>query len=396
MLLHPFHSILLTPGPVSLSFSTKREMLVDYAMDGRHIEKEIAFCRKYLLEIANGAGIATAVPLAGSATAGNEAAIQTLVPAGGKVLIYTNGVFGDRLCTICEVMRVPHSVLRLAPTQPLTVEALAHALTADPDITHVMVVHCETSSGILNPIEGIADLCRMTGKRLLIDAVSSFGALPIDLEQLQCDALILGGNKCLQGPPGLCWILARSEALAGCQGNARSLTLDLWDQWQHFEVHNSFRFTPPTHIIAAFAQALREHRAEGGQPARLQRYARNRRRLVEGMRALGFKPLLPESISGPVVATFVPPGSVDFDAVRFCRQLTENGFQISLRRAAVANTLRIGCIGELDEDHIEAALIAIRRVMAEIGGMARQKSRRTTPVRPIETKEAAAQSLQNL
>ena len=397
MLLHPFHSVLLTPGPVSLSFATKREMLVDYAMDGRHIETEIAFCRKYLLAIANGTGIATAVPLAGSATAGNEAAIQTFMPAEGKMLIYTNGVFGDRLCTICEIMRVPHAVLRTAPTQPIGAEALAKALAADPGITHVMAVHCETSSGILNPIEEIADLCRRTGKRLLIDAVSSFGALPIDLERLRCDALILGGNKCLQGPPGLCWVLASREALAACRGNARSLTLDLWDQWQHFEAHSSFRFTPPTHIIAAFAQALREHRDEGGQEARLQRYTRNKRRLVEGMRALGFKPLLPDSISGPVVATLIPPSSTHFDPVEFCRHLTENGFQISLRRTAVANTLRIGCIGELDDDHINAALVAIRRVMGDLGRAGWQKNRSTRPSTPIEeVNTVAAQSLRNL
>lgn len=358
-------SVLLTPGPVALSMSTKREMLTDYAMDGQRIERDIAFSRDYLLQLANAHGLGTAVPLAGSATAANEAVIQTFLRPGDKLLVYSNGVFGDRLAAICTAIGLSHQLIRTAPTEPLSVMQLWAALLSDTQITHVMVVHCETSSGIINPIQEIADLCRDRGKKLLIDAVSSFGVLDIDMRTLGFEALTLGVNKGLQGPPGLAWIIANEASLGVCKGNARSLTLDLWDQWQYLELHNNFRFTPPTHVVAAGTQALREHQAEG-QKARFGRYARNRERLVDGMREFGFETLLPLEIATPIVATFLAPNDPQFDPVRFCQRLAQQGFQISLRRAAVPNTLRIGCMGDLDETDMAAAVAAVGRVLLEM------------------------------
>lgn len=342
-------------------------MLVDHAMDGQHIQNELAFCREVLLQIANAKGIGTAIPLAGSATAANEAAIQTLVAPEGTLLVYSNGIFGDRLGSICRAIRLPHRILRQSSVVPLQVSELSAVLDADPSITHVMVVHCETSSGIINPVEQIAELCKTAGKRLLIDAVSSFGALPIDLATLQCEALILGTNKCLQGPPGLAWIIADEKTLHGCEGNARSLCLDLWDQWRHFELHQSFRFTPPTHVIVAFAHALREYQKEGGQKVRLQRYSQNRDCLVSGLRQMGFKPLLSGPMAAPMVAAFYPPDWIGSDPIRFSQHLADHGFCLSLRRAAVPNTLRFGCMGNLTPREIAGVVKAIGRVFAEIG-----------------------------
>lgn len=359
-------SVLLTPGPVTLSMPTKREMLVDHVMDGPRIERDIAFCRDYLLRIANARGIGTAIPLAGCATAANEAVIQTFVEPDQRLLVYSNGVFGERLATICTAIGLRHTHLRTLATQPLSIIRLRDMLLSDPEITHVMVVHCETSSGIINPIQDIAKLCKQTGKKLLIDAVSSFGALGIDMKALQFEALVLGCNKCLQGPPGLAWVIVNENALRSRKGKARSLTLDLWDQWQHFELHHSFRFTPPTHIIAAFTQALREHQDEGGQKARLRRYSNNRDRLVEGMRELGFRTLLSDEIAAPIVATFLSLDDPRYDPVWFCRRMAQHGFHISVRRTAVANTLRIGCIGALNEDDMLAAVAAARRVLSEM------------------------------
>ena len=345
--------------------STKREMLIDYAMDGQRIERDIAFSRDYLLQLANAHGLGTAVPLAGSATAANEAVIQTFLRPGDKLLIYSNGVFGDRLAAISAAIGVSHQLIRTAPTEPLSVMQLWAALLSDTQITLVMVVHCETSSGIINPIQEIADLCRDRGKRLLIDAVSSFGVLGIDMRTLGFEALTLGVNKGLQGPPGVAWIIANEASLRACKGNARSLTLDLWDQWQYLEHHNSFRFTPPTHVVAAVTQALREHQAEG-QKARFGRYARNRERLVDGMRELGFETLLPREIATPIVATFLAPNDPQYDPVRFCQRMAQQGFQISLRRAALPNTLRIGCMGDLYETDMAAAVAAVGRVLLEM------------------------------
>jgi 2-aminoethylphosphonate-pyruvate transaminase len=353
--------------------STKREMLVDYATDGQRIERDIAFSRDYLLQLANAHGLGTAVPLAGSATGANEAVIQTFLRPGDKLLVYSNGVFGDRLAAICAAMGISHQLIRSAPTEPLSVMQLSAALLSDSQITHVMVVHCETSSGIINPIQEIADLCRDHGKKLLIDAVSSFGVLDIDMRVLGFEALTLGVNKGLQGPPGLAWVIANEASLRACKGNARSLTLDLWDQWQYLERHKNFRFTPPTHVVAATTQALREHQAEG-QKARFGRYARNRARLVDGMREFGFETLLPLEIATPIVATFLAPNDPQFDPVRFSHGLAQQGFQISLRRAAVPNTLRIGCMGDLDETDMAAAVAAVGRVLREMRAPAPHRS----------------------
>ena len=359
-------SVLLTPGPVTVSTPTKREMLVDHAMDGPRIERDVTFCRDYLLRIANARGSGTAIPLAGCATAANEAVIQTFVEPDDRLLVYSNGVFGERLATICTAIGLRHTHLRTLATQPLSIIRLRDMLLSDPEITHVMVVHCETSSGIINPLQQIAELCKEFRKKLLIDAVSSFGALTIDMKVLRFEALVLGCNKCLQGPPGLAWVIANENSLRSRKGKARSLTLDLWDQWQHFEMHNGFRFTPPTHIIAAFTQALREHQDEGGQKARLRRYSNNRDCLVEGMRELGFKTLLPDEVAAPIVATFFSLDDPRYDPLWFCRRMAQHGFHISLRRVAVPNTLRIGCIGDLNQDDMLAAVAAARRVLSEM------------------------------
>ena len=186
-------------------------------------------------------------------------------------------------------------------------------------------------------------------------------------------ALTLGVNKGLQGPPGLAWVIANEASLGVCKGNARSLTLDLWDQWQYLELHKNFRFTPPTHVVAAGTQALHEHQAEG-QKARFGRYARNRERLVDGMREFGFETLLPLEIATPIVATFLAPNDPQFDPVRFCQRLAQQGFQISLRRAAVPNTLRIGCMGDLDETDMAAAVAAVGRVLLEMRTAAPHRS----------------------
>jgi 2-aminoethylphosphonate-pyruvate transaminase len=358
--------------------STKREMLIDYAMDGQRIERDIAFCRDYLLQLANAYGLGTAVPLAGSATGANEAVIQTFLRPGDKLLVYSNGVFGDRLAAICTAMGISHQLIRTAPTEPLSTMQLRTALLSDTQITHAMVVHCETSSGIINPIQEIADLCRDHGKKLLIDAVSSFGVLDIDMQALGFEALTLGVNKGLQGPPGLAWVIANEASLRACKSNARSLTLDLWDQWQYLEVHHNFRFTPPTHVLAAGTQALREHQAEG-RKARFGRYARNRARLVDGMREFGFETLLPLDIATPIVVTFLAPNDAQFDPVRFSHGLAQQGFQISLRRAAVPNTLRIGCMGDLDETDMAAAVAAVGRVLLEMQAAAPHRSSTPPP-----------------
>lgn len=365
--------LLLTPGPVSLSTTVKRSLLADHAFGADSLVSDLRFTRRYLLQLAGGMSTATAVPLAGSGTYASEAVIETFVPDSGKLLVCTNGFYGDTLVSICQATGTPHKVLRTLPTVPFNGTELRQALHADPSITHVIVVHCETSSGILNEIEDISQVCYEQEKVLLIDAVASFGALPLDIGKLKYQALVFSSNKCLEGPPGLAWVIADRSVLDASKGNARSLVLDLWDQNQHIERSGLFRFTPPTHVVSAFAQALREHRDEGGRAARLARYSGNRRELVRKMRLLGFRTLLADEQSAPMLATFVEPRHSAYNFSKLHQGMRKRGFEIFPGPLAVPGTFRIGCIGRVGPGDICDAVDALGEVLSELGVRQRQR-----------------------
>ncbi len=359
--------LLLTPGPVSVSRSTKEVMLKDRAVGGEEFVRDLRFARDYMVRLVHGQGSYTAIPLPGSATYANEAAILTLVPQGGKLLIHTNGVYGDRLIQICRQDSVPHAVIRTPPFTPPTAAQFEQAILADPAITHVMMVHCETGTGVLNPIGQVAEICRRQTKGLLIDAVASFGAMEIDARVLHFDAVVVSSNKCMQGVPGVGWAVVQKQALEGAKGNCPTLSLDLWDQNQHMDRTNTFRFTPPTQVLAAFAQACREHETEGGSAARLDRYQRNWRRLVNGMRQQGFTTVVPDAFASPIVATFRNPEHPAFSFQKLFEGMQRRGFIILAGRLALANTFRIGCMGDVTEQDMAAALEAIAETIQEMG-----------------------------
>ncbi len=361
------HPLLLTPGPVSVSATTRAAMMTDRAAGDAALLEDIAFARSYLAALAHGGDQYTAVPVPGSATSANEAVIATLVPPGGKVLIHSNGVYGDRLVEIAAHLQIPHAVIRTAPFCPATPEPFEAALHDDAAITHVMIVHCETSTGVLNPLEPVADLCRRAGKGLLIDAVASFGAIEVDARRLRFDAATLSSNKCMQGVPGIGWALVRTEALVATRANSRSLTLDLWEQEQFLERTGMFRYTPPAQVIAAFAQACREHAAEGGAASRLDRYQRNWRRLVGGMRQMGFATVVPDAVAAPIAATFHNPDDPAFRFQALFDGMQHRGFIIFPGRLALENTFRIGCIGAVTEVDIADAMQAVAETMQEMG-----------------------------
>jgi 2-aminoethylphosphonate-pyruvate transaminase len=250
------------------------------------------------------------------------------------------------------------------PPDPARLDAL---LGADPAITHVAIVHCETTSGILNPLEAVAEVVARRGRRLLVDAMSAFGALPVDAKRLQFDALAASANKCLEGVPGMGFVIARTAALEACEGNAHSLSLDLFDQWRAMERNGQWRFTPPTHVIAAFGAALDAHALEGGVEGRGARYRRNCRILVEGMRALGFETLLPDHLQAPIIVTFHMPSDKRFDFQLFYDRVRERGYVLYPGKLTVADTFRVGCIGALGEAEMRGALDAIRATLAELG-----------------------------
>jgi len=251
--------------------------------------------------------------------------------------------------------------------QPNDLAALERTLAEDRAITHVAAVHCETTSGILNPIERIAETTAAAGRRLLIDAMSAFGALPLDAPAVPFDGVAASANKCLEGVPGVGFALVRQEVIVAAEGNAPALSLDLYDQWVSMERTGQWRFTPPTHVLAALHQALEEHEAEGGVPGRGMRYRANCGILIEGMRDLGFETLLPDHLQAPIIVTFRMPADPRFVFEEFYDRLRGRGYVIYPGKLTVAPSFRIGCIGRIGPDEMRGALAAIRATLAEMG-----------------------------
>jgi 2-aminoethylphosphonate-pyruvate transaminase len=360
-------SLLLTPGPLTTSKAVKQSMVHDWgSRDAAFIGINQAVLER-LPEIVNGKGTHVTVPMQGSGTFAVEAMLTTFVPPTGKVLLLINGAYGQRAKKILEIARrgvVVHETPEDTRPDLGKVDAM---LKADAAITHVFAVHCETTSGILNPIVEIAKLAERSGKRFLLDSMSAFGALPIDVQAMTVDAVAASSNKCIEGVPGLGFVIARESALKETKGNATTLVLDLHDQWQNFVKTGQYRFTPPIHVIVSFHQALDEFLAEGGQPGRGGRYAENGRILAEGMQALGFRPLLPAAEQAPIIYTFHMPKDPKFVFQTFYDSLKARGYVIYPGKLTVADSFRIGCIGRLNATHMHAFLGNVTEVLAEMG-----------------------------
>jgi 2-aminoethylphosphonate-pyruvate transaminase len=358
---------LLTPGPLTTSISTKQAMLHDWGSRDQAFIDINHRVRERLLELAGAQATHVCVPLQGSGTFAVEATIGTLVPRDGKLLILVNGAYGRRMARICQYYARPYSIVETSEDVPVSPEVLDGALADDPLVTHVAVVHCETTSGILNPVERIAAVTARHKRSLIIDAMSAFGAIELDARKVQFDAMAASSNKCLEGVPGMGFVIIRKAALERCKGNAQSLSLDLYDQWVAMETNAQWRFTPPTHVVACFYQALEEHAQEGGVAGRGGRYRHNCQILLKGMRELGFVSLLPDELQAPIVVTFHMPADPKFDFKKFYDKLNQRGFVIYPGKVSVADSFRIGCIGRIGEVEIRAAVEAIRQTINEMG-----------------------------
>ncbi len=353
---------LLTPGPLTTSAETKQAMLHDWgSRDATFIETN-ARVRRNLLKIANAEQTHVCVPVQGSGTFAVEATLGTLIPRDGKALILINGAYGQRMVKILSYAGRDCTTYETPEDTPPDTAHLDKILNEDAAITHVLAVHCETTSGILNPIAEIADVCAKNGKSLIIDAMSAFGAIELDAENVRFDAVMASSNKCLEGVPGMGFALIRKSVLEGCKGNAHALSLDLYDQWTAMEKNAQWRFTPPTHVIVAFDAAIRQFLDAGGVAGRFKRYTENRDILINGMRALGFETLLPDNLQAPIIITFKMPEDPNFDFDTFYDQLKDRGYIIYPGKLTVAPSFRIGCIGALGSDEMRGALVTIKAV----------------------------------
>lgn len=358
---------LLTPGPLTTSPTVKQAMLHDLGSRDTGFIAINRRIRERLVEIIHGGKDYVCVPLQGSGTFAVEAMLGTFLPREGKLLILINGAYGTRMAKICDYLGRHHVNQESPEDTPVDVNELDQRLKDDPSIGHVAVVHCETTSGLLNPLPQIAETVARHGRRLLIDSMSAFGALPLDAREIAFDAVVASSNKCLEGVPGMGFCLTRRTALERTRGNAHALTLDLYEQWVAMELSGQWRFTPPTHCLLAFDQALDEFEAEGGVAGRGARYTENCRILVSGMRELGFHTLLPDALQAPIIVTFHMPADPRFEFGKFYDRLREQGYVIYPGKLTVADSFRIGCIGRLGAEQMHGALAAIRATLDDMG-----------------------------
>jgi 2-aminoethylphosphonate-pyruvate transaminase len=352
--------ILLTPGPLSTTKTVKSVMLRDWCTWDEDYNRIVQQIRNELVRLATRSDGYTAVLVQGSGTFSVEATITTAVPDDGKLLVLANGAYGNRIATIAGRCRIPHLVQDSGEQAPPDATLLNETLSRDPSISHVAVVHCETTTGMLNPVEALGEIVKAAGRLYIVDAMSSFAGIPMDAADLQADFLISSANKCIQGVPGFGFVIALRRELEKTRHRARSLSLDLYDQWATMENHGGkWRFTSPTHVVRAFAKALEELRDEGGVAARHRRYLRNHHLLVEGMERLGFAPLLPEELRSPIITAFHSPRHPDYDFSRFYHALKRQGFVIYPGKVTGLDTFRIGTIGDIGPEQIQRLLQAV-------------------------------------
>lgn len=357
--------LLLTPGPLSTSETVRSAMLKDWCTWDDDYNKDIVeVIRTKLVSLATAQEGYTSVLMQGSGTASVEATIGSAIGKNGKLLVVDNGAYGARIAQIAGYLNIACRVISPGETSQPALENVEAVLKEDGDITHVAIVHCETTTGMQNPIEAVAALAKAHGKVVILDAMSSFGGIPMDIGELGIDFMISSANKCIQGVPGFGFVIAKQSELEKCQGQARSLSLDLYDQWHCMEVnHGKWRFTSPTHTVRAFYQALLELEQEGGIAARHQRYQTNQKTLVAGLKSLGFTPLLDESLHSPIITSFYSPTHSDYQFKEFYDRLKAQGFVIYPGKVSNADCFRIGNIGEVYPADIERLIGAIKNAM---------------------------------
>ncbi len=357
---------LLTPGPLTISLATKQSMLRDWGSWDSDFNQITGRVRERLLTIVHATGTHECVPLQGSGTFCVEATIGTLVPRTGHVLVPQNGAYCQRIARICRVLGRGVSTIEYAEDEAVRAEDVDRMLADHPGITHVALVHCETSAGILNPLQAVADVVARHGRSLIVDAMSSFGALEIDARKTAFDAVIAASGKCLEGPPGMAFAIVRRSVLERAEGNSHSLAMDLYDQWVYMQKTTQWRYTPPTHVVAAFDSAIDQYLKEGGRAARGARYAENCRILIAGLAGHGLRSFLAPAVQAPIIVTFHAPQVPQYRFKTFYDAVKARGYILYPGKLTTLETFRVGCMGQLGERGMGGAVDAVAEVLAEL------------------------------
>lgn len=354
---------LLTPGPLTTSEMVKKEMLFDRCTWDDEYKSITQKIRKEILNIAMATQEKyTTVLMQGSGSFGVESVMQSVLSKNDKCLIIVNGAYGRRIVEMAIKLEKKYEIYEISYDKIPKISEIREMLLIDREITHIAMVHCETTTGILNPLEEIAAVSKEFGKTLIIDAMSSFGGIPIKVEELEIDFLISSANKCIQGVPGFSFIIANIEKLKRCKKNAKSLCLDLYEQWIDMDKDGKWRYTSPTHVVAAFSKAIDELIEEGGVKARYERYKNNNKHLIKNFEKLGFKVYIDEKYQSPIITTF-KYDSLNFGFQEFYDFVKNREYVIYPGKLIDAETFRIGNIGEIYLDDIEKLTIIVKEFL---------------------------------
>ena len=357
--------LLFTPGPLSTSATVKEAMLEDMGSRDHGFIEAVKEIRTGLLTLAGVSkeGGYECVIIQGSGTFGVESVIGSVTGENDTLAVLVNGAYGERIVKMAKINRIKHVVLRFDEDEIVTPEATGKFLSENPGVTHVACIHSETTTGLFNPVEAIGEVCKAHNKVFIVDAMSSFGGVEMNMKQMHIDFLVSSSNKCIEGVPGFSFSLCKRSELEKAKGQGRSLSLDLYDQWNGLETSGQFRFTPPTLSIMAFRQAMKELEEEGGIAAREQRYKTNKKILDEGMAALGFKQYLKADIQGHIITSFLYPTDKPFNFEDFYNKLNDRGFVIYPGKLSKADAFRIGNIGQIFPDDIRGLVAAVKEIL---------------------------------
>lgn len=357
--------LLFTPGPVTTSRDVKQAMQRDLGSRDTEFIRVVREIRSKLEDLAGGGFEAVLIP--GPGMFAIESVIGSAIPPDGRLLVAANGANGRGLREIAARLRIDVDEISFSEESPVPADAVAEALRNRGPFTHVAAVHCETATGILNPIDAIGTAVAASGGAFIVDARSSFGGIAMDLRAARVDYLVSSADQCMQGVPGVAFVLARAERLRETESWARSVSLDLFAQWRALENDGQFRFTPPIHALLAFRRALEELELEGGVAGRCARYRSNHQALMEEARKLELRPYLAAEHQSPILTSFRYPEDAAFDCERFYSMLRDRGLVIHPGKPAQENCFGIATIGHLTSHEIRRLCRGIREVLTTLG-----------------------------
>jgi len=361
------HKLLFTPGPLTTSMEVKKAALTDLGSRDSSFISYVQEIRSKLLDLAHVASPEyEAIIIQGSGTFGIEATISSAIPSNGLLLNIINGAYGHRISQIARIHSIPLLELIYDENCLPDLHEIESVLENHPEITHIAIVHGETTTGLLNPIAEIGEIATNFNKSLIVDAMSTFGAYEVDVKKLNISYIVSSSNKCIEGIPGFSFVIAKSAELIKCKGQARTLSLDLYAQWLGLDLNGQFRFTPPVQALLAFHTALLELEKEGGVRARGGRYAINNAVLTEGMKTMGFKQYLPDKIRSYIITSFLYPAGPNFTFEEFYKTLNDKNCVIYPGKLSKVDCFRIGNIGQLYPEDIKTLLLAIKETISEL------------------------------